>query len=354
MREESVLNLGSALTHAGVLKRLKSLAPLLGGLLALLLGAVLLQLSGANPLQAYGVMLAGAFGGGRQLTETLLRATPLLIIGLGMTIAFRCRVWNIGAEGQYYIGALCGSVVALALPDLGPGLLIPLMFMAGILGGVIWSGIAGLLHLQRGVNLIICTLMLNYIGILLVQYAARVPLQQPDGFLPESAQFSANAQIPTLLGTRLHWGVLLAFGLVGVVYILLWQTPLGLQLRAVGSRLSVARCAGINTSRSILIALMISGGLAGLAGIIEVSYTYTRLKGDISDNFGFGGILVALLGQRQPVGVVVAALLFSALMVGAQSLNVVLQIPASVAQVIQAIVVLFVLAGQAIAQRESL
>jgi general nucleoside transport system permease protein len=353
MRDEIVLELGSVAIGQRVLVRLKPLAPLLGGMLALLLGGILLLVSGANPLQAYRVMWVGAFGGGRPLTETLLRATPLLIIGLGMTIAFRCRVWNIGAEGQYYMGALGSSIVALTLPDLAGYWLIPLMLMAGVLGGAIWSGIAGLLYLKRGVNLIIGTLMLNYIGILLVQYAARVPLQQPEGFLPESAQFSVNAQISTLLGTRLHWGMVLAVLLVAAVYILLWRTPLGLQFRAVGSRLSVARCAGIDTSRSILMAMMMSGGLAGLAGTIEVSYTYTRLKGDISDNFGFSGILVALLGQLHPVGVLVAALLFSALMVGAQSLNVVLQIPSAIAQVIQAIVVLFVLAGHAISQRES-
>lgn len=319
---------------------------------ALLLGGVLITIAGANPLTAYGVIVAGAFGGFRQITETLLKATPLLMIALGLTVAFRSRVWNIGAEGQYYIGALFGSVVALRLPNLPASLLVPLMLLAGMAGGMVWSGIAGLLHLHRGMNLIICTLMLNYIGILLVQYAARVPLREPDGFLPESAQFSASAQIPTLLGTRLHLGVLLAFLLVGAVYLLLWRTPLGFQLRAVGSRLSVARCAGINTSRSILTSLMISGGLAGLAGIIEVSYTYTRLKGEISDSYGFTGILVALLGQLNPLGVLVSAVLFSALMVGAQSLNVVLQVPAAVAQVLQALIVLLVLAGNAIAQRE--
>jgi len=331
--------------------QLRVFAPWIAGLIALLIGGVLIQFSGVNPLQAYTVMFMGAFGGFRQLTETLLKATPLLIIGLGMTIAFRCRVWNIGAEGQYYIGALLGSLVALKFPDLNAIVLIPLMLIAGIIGGVIWSAIAGLLHLKRKMNLIICTLMLNYIGILFVQYAARVPLQQPDGFLPESAQFSVSAQIPTLFNTRLHIGMIVALLLVGGVYLLLWRTSLGFQLRAVGSRLSVARCVGINTDRSILTALLLSGGLAGLAGIIEVSYTYTRLKGDISDNYGFSGILVALLGQLHPIGVLIAAILFSALMVGAQSLNVVLQIPASVAEVIQALVVLFVMAGHAVSRQ---
>ncbi len=339
------------LPERSLLARLKPLAPVASLLLAIVLSSILLLLSGANPLVAYGVMLKGAFGGPRQITETLLKATPLLIIGLGMTVAFRSKVWNIGAEGQYYIGALCGSALALKLPNLSPALLIPLMLGAGILGGMLWAYIVGLFHIKRGMNLIIGTLMMNYIGILLTQYVARVPLREPNGFLPESAQFSANAQIPTLFGTRLHWGVLLAFLLVGIIYVVLWRTPLGFHLRAVGAGLSVARCAGINTNRSILTALMISGSLAGLAGIIEVSYTYSRLKGEISDSYGFAGILVALLGQLHPVGVLISSILFSALIVGAQALNVVLQIPSSAAQVLQALIVLLVLLGTAIAQR---
>lgn len=334
---------------------LKSLAPILfplaGAGLAFAIGGLLIMLTGANPFQAYQVMFLGAFGGDRQLTETILKATPLLIIGLGLTVAFRSRVWNIGAEGQYYWGALFGSIVALTFPNLTPWLLIPLMLITGFIGGVFWSGIAGFLHIQRGMNLIIVTLMLNYIAILLVQFAIRVPLRDPGGFLPESAQFSDFAQIPRLFGTRLHWGVLLALVLVVIIYILLWRTPLGFQLRAVGSRASVARYAGMKVNRSILTALMISGGLAGLAGIIEVSYSFTRLKGNISDGYGFTAILVALLGQLHPVGVLIAALLFSALTIGAESLEITLQIPVAVAQVIQALVVLFVLAGDALARR---
>lgn len=326
------------------------LAPLAGAALALVIGSLLIILAKANPLTAYWVMLTGAFGGARQWTETLLKATPLLIMGLGLTIAFRARVWNIGAEGQYYIGALCGSIVALNLPNLPALVLIPLTLTAAVLGGIFWSAIAGWLYIQRGVNLIISTLMLNYIAILLVAYAVRNPLRDPMGFLPESATLPDAAQIPTLLGSRLHWGVVLALGLVGVTYLLLWRTPLGFKLRAVGSRPSVARATGIRVTQKVLTALLISGALAGLAGMIEVSAAFTRLKGEISDNYGFSAILVALLGRLQPLGVLLAAILFSGLTIGAETLQVQLQIPVAVAQVIQALVVLFVLAGDAIAQ----
>ncbi|MEM8502542.1 MAG: ABC transporter permease [Cyanobacteria bacterium P01_D01_bin.1] len=332
---------------------LKPWAPVIGGALALILSGILIVLSGANPLEAYRVLVLGAFGGSRQITETVLKATPLLLIALGLTIAFRARVWNIGAEGQYHIGALLGGSVALLLPNLPAIVLIPLMLVAGIVGGLLWSGLAALLHLKRGVNLIICTLMLNYIGILMVQYASRVPLRDPNGFLPESARFVKAAQIPRLFSSRLHLGVLIALALVGVVYVLLWRSPLGFRLRAVGAKASVARSIGIDTSWHIMTALLLSGALAGLAGVIEVSYTYTRLRQSISDSYGFTAILIALLGQMTPIGVLVSAILFSGLVVGAQTLNVSLQIPAAVAGVLQALLVLGVLAGQSIAQRES-
>lgn len=345
--------LTSAPQNSNRLGWLKPWAPVIGGLLALVLSGLLIYLSDANPLEAYQVLVLGAFGGSRQLTETILKATPLLLIALGLTIAFQARVWNIGAEGQYHIGALLGGIVALTLPNLPAIILIPLMLLAGVVGGLLWSGLAGLLHLKRGVNLIICTLMLNYIGILMVQYAARVPLRDPDGFLPESAKFVAAAQIPRLFSSRLHLGVLIAVALVGVVSVLLWRTSLGFRLRAVGAKISVARSMGIDTSQHILTALLLSGALAGLAGVIEVSYTYTRLKPNISDGYGFTAILVTLLGQMKPLGVCTAAILFSGLVVGAQTLNVTLQIPAAVAGVLQALLVLGVLAGQAIAQRDS-
>lgn len=329
---------------------LVALAPGISVVLALAVSGILLQLSGVNPLQAYRFLVTGAFGGPRQIAETILKATPLLIIGLGIAIAFRSRVWNIGAEGQYYMGALFGSVAALQLPHWPGWVLVPLMLAMGALGGILWSGLAGLLYLRRGINLIICTLMLNYIAILLVQFATRVPLRDPDGFLPETARFVAAAQIPKLVG-RLHWGVLLALLLVGAVYLLLWRTPLGFQLRAVGMRASVARAMGISVSRSVLISLALGGGLAGLAGIIETSYIHTRLKEGISPGYGFSAILVALLGKLHPLGVLIAAVLFSALTIGAESLQVSLQVPAAVAQIIQALVVLFVISGDAIARR---
>ena len=225
------------------------------------------------------------------------------------------------------------------------------MLIGGVVGGILWAMIAGLLKVRRGMSEIISTLMLNYIAILLVQYVARGPLQQPGGYLPESAEFVEAAHMPVLLGNRIHLGVLLAVLFIPIVYALLWSTPLGFRLRAVGSRASVARYAGIRVERIILFALAFSGALAGMAGIIEVSTLHTRLKGDISVGYGFSGVLVALLGRMNPLGVVMASIFFAALTIGAQTMHVVNRLPDDLANAIQAIIVLSVLAVDALIHR---
>jgi simple sugar transport system permease protein len=323
-------------------------APVVGASIGLLIGAVLILIAGADVVTAYSTMLRGAFGGPRQVTETVLKATPLLLVGLGLTVAFRARVWNIGGEGQYYIGALFGGFIALTFPGWPRPLLLTAMLLAAALGGALWALLAGVMKVKRGVNEIISTLMLNYIAILLMEYMARGPLQEPGGYLPESAQFVRASRLPTFFDSRIHLGVLLAVLFIPIIYSLLWSTPLGFRLRAVGSRASVARYAGINVERAILFVLAFSGAIIGLAGIIEVSSLHTRLKGDISGGYGFSGILVALLGRMHPVGVAVASVLFAALIIGAQSMHVVSGLPNALADAIQAIIVLSVLATDAL------
>ena len=326
-------------------------APVAGAVAGLFIGALLIIIAGENPLAAYRTMFMGAFGGSRQITETVLKASPLLMMGLGLTVAFQARVWNIGGEGQYYMGALCGGVVALLFPGWPRPLLLTAMLLAGIIGGALWALVAGVLKVRRGMNEIISTLMLNYIAILIMQYMARGPLQEPGGYLPESAQFVPAARLPTLFGSRIHLGVVISVLFMLVVYALLWSTPLGFRLRMVGSRASVARYAGVNVERAILFAIAFSGALAGLAGIIEVSTLHTRLKADISGGYGFSGILVALLGRMHPLGVAVASVFFAALLIGAQSMKVVSGLPDALANAIQAVIVLSVLAADALARR---
>jgi simple sugar transport system permease protein len=320
-------------------------------LVGLLIGALLILLAGADVREAYTAMLRGAFGGPRQLTETVLKAAPLLLVGLGLTVAFRARVWNIGGEGQYYMGALFGGVIALTFPEWPRPLLLVIMLLAAAAGGALWAMLAGVLKVKWGVSEIISTLMLNYVAIFLMEYMARGPLQEPGGYLPESAQFIKAARMPVILGSRIHLGVVLTVLLVPVVYALLWSTPLGFRLRAVGSRASVARYAGISVNRAILFVMAFSGILIGLAGIIEVSTLHTRLKGAISGGYGFSGILVALMGRMHPVGVAVASVLFAALIIGAEAMHVVSGLPDALADAIQAVIVLSVLAVDALARR---
>jgi general nucleoside transport system permease protein len=327
-------------------------APLVGALLGLIIGAFLIALTGNDPLHTYGIMLQGAFGGSRQLTETILKTGPLLLVGLGLTAAFRARVWNIGGEGQFYMGALFGGLVALSFPQLPAIILIPLMLAAGAIGGMLWGFLPALLKVKRGMNEIISTLMLNYVAFFLMEYLVRGPLKEPGGFLPVSAQFEASARLPLILGSRIHIGIPLVILVVPAVYFLLWRTPIGFKLRAVGSKVNAARYAGIDVGRVVIFALMFSGALAGLAGIIEVSTLHTRLRGGISGGYGFSGILVALLGRMHPLGVVAAAIFFGALLIGAQSMRVILGLPPAIADVIQAVIVLSVLGVDALARRK--
>ncbi|MBN1264956.1 MAG: ABC transporter permease [Anaerolineales bacterium] len=327
------------------------LAPLFGGVVGLSLGAVLIVIAGADPLSAYSELLRGALGGKRQITETILRASPLLIMGLGMAVAFRARVWNIGGEGQFAIGALFGAFVGLTFPDFPKPLLLILMVLAGVLGGMLWAFIPGLLKVKRGMSEIITTLMLNYIALLIIEYLARGPMQDPDSYLPESAKLIKAARLPTLFDTRIHIGVVIGVLLVPVILFLLWNTPLGFRLRAVGSRQSVAKYAGINVNRTVLFAITFSGALCGLAGLIEVSTYHYRLKGSISSGYGFTAILVALLGRMHPVGVMFAAVFFAMLDVGAQSMHALYGLPITLADAIRAIIVLSVLAADSLARR---
>ncbi len=327
-------------------------APLIGVLAGLLVGAVLIWLAGDDPIAAYRVMLEGAFGGQRQITETILKAIPLLIMSLGLIVAFRSKMWNIGGEGQYFMGALAGVIVGLTFQDSLPAvILIPLMVLASMLGGALWAGIAVLLKIRFGISEIITTIMLNFIAEFFILYLAREPMKDPESFLPQTAALLGASRLPTLFGTRVHAGVIIALLLVPLVYVLLWKMPIGLRIRAIGSNQRVAKYAGMNVVLGLSFAMMFSGALAGLTGAIEVSVLHTRLQDGISGGYGFTGILVALLGRLHPVGVLIAAFFFAALSNGAQTMHSVYGLPISLAQVIQGLIVLFVLAADALARR---
>jgi len=329
-------------------------APILGIIVGLLIGALLIILAGSNPIGAYKTLFLGAFGGRRQIIATILQTVPILLIGLGLSAAFKAKVWNIGAEGQYFMGALVGGVIGLYFTNLPRPLLITAIVLGGLVGGAVYGLIPAILKIKFRMNEIISTLMLNYIAIFFMAYLTRGPLQDPNGYLPVSAQLEDVARLPRLFGTNLHIGIVIALVLVPLVYALLWSTPLGFKLRAVGERASVARYAGIHVEWMITFALVFSGALAGLAGAIEVSGVHSRLKNSISVEYGFTGILVALLGRMNPFGVAMAALFFAGLRTGVEAMHAVYKLPVALAQGIQAIIVLSVLAVDALAQRRKI
>lgn len=326
------------------------IAPLIGIIAALLVGMGLLVLVGIDPINAYKIMFNGGFGGWRQIQETILKAVPLLLVGLGSSVALRAKVWNIGGEGQFFMGALSGGVVALMLPEWPAWLLIPSILIAGFLGGSLWGAIPAWLKNTRGTSEIFTTLMLNYIALFILGYVSRGPLSDPSGYYPTSAQFVSAARLPTIF-ERIHIGVPIALILIPICYFIIWRMPLGFKLRAVGSHEKVAKASGIAPKKIITFAMMFSGGLAGLAGIIETSYLHTRLKSTISGGYGFSGILVALFSRLNPWAVAFTSFFFAGLMIGAESMQSMAQVPKALAETILALILLFVLATDVWAKR---
>jgi len=315
---------------------------------ALAVGAVLLLIVHANPFRAYEAMLFGPFSDLYGLTETAAKATPLLLVGLGIVIAFRSGILNIGAEGQMMMGALAGTVVALNLQRMPGILLLPLTLLAGFAGGAIYGAIPGSLKAYFKVNEILSTIMLNAIAQQFMVYLLRGPLIDPTeisygtGF-PQTQQLPESIWLVRLIPqTRLHLGFVIAILMAILVYIFLWRTVIGYRLRAVGAGPQAARAAGINVETGLLSAMVLSGGFAGLAGIVEVLGIHHRLLDGISAGYGFTGIVAALFGRLHPLGVIPAAFLFGALMLGADMMQRAVAIPAAIVQTIQGLMVLFV------------
>lgn len=322
-------------------------APIVAVGAAFLIGAVLIAMAGVDPLVAYQALLLGAFGNKTAIAETLLKAAPLTLAGLGIMFAFRTNTFNIGAEGQIHFGALAATVVALAFPSLPRVVMVPLLVIAAALAGGLWAAIPAYLKATRGASEIILTIMLNYVAILFVGFLLQGPLQAPGTNTPVSPFIPANAQAPIIwAGTRLHASALLAVVAAIVAYVVLWHTPIGLKMRAVGDTPGTARAVGIPVTRMIILSMAISGALAGLAGMGEITGVHQRLLSGFSPNYGTTALAVALLGRLNPLGVVLSGVFFAALRTGADTMQRWVAAPASVAYVLQGMVVLFVLAGE--------
>jgi general nucleoside transport system permease protein len=338
-----------------------ALLPVFATFAALLVGAVMLLFLKVNPLEAYKALWDGAFGTSNAFAETLVKATPLLLVALGICISFRGDVINIGGEGQMIVGAILATWVGLTFTNLPGWLVITLAMVTGFFGGAIWGGIPGFLKAYFRVNEILSTVMMNAIAVQLMNFLLRGVLIDPAqaqraSKIPQTARLLEPFHLPRLVPTRLHLGALIAVVLAVLVYILLWRTTLGYRIRAVGQNPHASRYAGINVQRYIVLALLLSGAFAGLAGATQVfGVNYRMITDGSSSGFtggaGFNGIVAALFGQLHPLWSIPASILFGALLVGANSMQRVVQVPSAFVTALNGLVVVFVVSSEIWRQR---
>jgi len=318
-------------------------------LTGLVAGAVLIWLTGGDPILAYGGLWEGSLGRAASVSETLVWATPYILAGLAVGLAFRGGLFNIGAEGQLSVGALVSAWVGFAVQGVPWPLHLPLALGAGALAGAAWAGLAGWLKARTGAHEVITTIMLNYVALLGTGYLLSGLLKDPSPFVivAQTPKVLESARIPALFADlRVHWGLVLALALAAGCWWLLFRSTIGFAIRTVGLNPSAARYAGISVSGTVVLTMALSGALAGLAGAVEVlGVNYYHTPG-FSVGYGFDSIAVALLGKSHPLGVIPAALLFGALRAGATRMQFVSQIPIDVISIVQGIILLLVAADE--------
>ena len=329
-------------------------------LLGVLVGAVLIIVSGVIgpaetfdptlPITAYSAMLQGALGGPKAIANTLNAATPLIFAGLSVAFGFRAGLFNIGANGQFLVGAFCAAIVGNAVAAPFP-MALTLALLAGGLGGALWGFIPGALKAWRGAHEVVVTIMLNSVAYLSLNLLASTVFKDPTATFPRTRDISPGAVLPIILeNTRLTGGIILAVLSAVVVWFLLFKTTVGFEIRTVGANASAARYAGIRPAFITILTMSIAGGLAGVGGSVEILGITKNYPAEYIVNFGFDGIAVALLGRAHPLGVVGSALLFGVMRAGAGSMQRATEIPVDIISIIQGVILLFV-AAQVIIQR---
>lgn len=338
----------------------KTGTPVISALLAIAVGSIIIWASGYDPLAAFAALFKGSFGSPKAVGDTLLKSTPLILTGLAVAYGFRAGLFNIGAEGQLFMGGLAATALGLALGGASWWVSVPLMLLAAMLAGAAWAFIPALLKARIGAHEVITTMMFTYIGRYFVGYLVNGPMKEP-GNIPQTPALDPAAQLPRIatlfseaareavpilnLG-RAHMGILVALIAAVVIWLILKYTTLGFENRAVGFNRWASETAGISVQWTTVKALCISGVLAGLAGATEVMGVHHRLFDQFSSGFGFTGIAVALLAKNHPLGVIPAALLFGALSAGATTMQFEAKVPQDIIQIIQALVIFFVAAEE--------
>ncbi len=314
------------------------LPPMIAIAMTVVIASLLAMLAGANPFSVLGLILKGAFGSQFAALETLNRATPLIFTGLSVAVAFRARLWNIGAEAQLYAGALITVVLGTGALPWGAGALLPTLVIGAMLAGALVLLVPALLKVRFGVDEVVTTLLFNFIFLLFVSMLLEGPLKDPMGMgWPKSERLIAEARLPRMMeGLRLHWGFGLAIIAAAVVWVIQRRTTLGYEMRAVGLNRDAARFAGIPVNRVLIKTALLSGGLAALAGFSEVAGLKGSLTLDLSPGFGYTGIIVAMLALLNPLAVVAAALFVAGIFVGADSMSRAVGVPTYLADIMLA------------------
>jgi ABC-type uncharacterized transport system permease subunit len=321
-------------------------SPLLAALLTLACGSLLFIALGQDPLITLHTLLVKPVSDLYGLGELLVKAMPILLCALGLAIAYQARIWNIGAEGQLLMGALAGSAVAVNIIEMDSRWALAWVLAAGTLGGAAWAGLTAWLRTYFNANEILTSIMLNYIALNLLLYFVHGPLKDPHGYnFPESAMFGDSARLPLLFEDgRAHAGVYFALLALVAVWVLLQRSFLGFQIKVLGLDKRAAASVGFREKRLVWLALLISGGLAGLAGVCEVTGPIGQLVPQVSPGYGYAAITVAFLGRLHPIGIVFSSLLMALLYLGGESAQMSLNLPQAITQLFQGMMLFFLLA----------
>ena len=321
--------------------------PVGAAIVSLMLAALPLALAGADVIAAFGLLWQGVFGSVFTLTETLTRAAPLILTGLAAAVAFRARLWNIGAEGQLYLGAVAAVAVGSGLIQGPPWLMIPLVLLAGALAGAMALLLPAWLKTRFGADEVVTTLLFNFVILLFVQMLLEGPMKDPMGMgWPQSSPIIDAAMLPRLVDKmRLHAGLLVGLAAALVLHLVVGRTTWGFRMRAVGENAPAARHAGISITRTLLGVALVSGALAGLAGVGEVAGLKGYLTADISPGYGYAGIVVAMLARLSPLGVVISAFFIAGVFVGADTMSRAIGVSSYLADLVVATSLLTVLVG---------
>jgi simple sugar transport system permease protein len=319
---------------------------------ALVLGGIVITFSGGNPIRSYAHIARASFGSLGVFSDTLVKATPLIMVGLACSIAFRMRLWNIGAEGQFYLGAFGASAVVLTpfLPEnTSPWIFIPVMILVGMIAGAAWGFIPGFLKARYNVNEVISTLMLNYIAVAWNNYF--IYAVWSEGGFQMSRMFQKNAWLPRLSdfadkvplfrGLTTHFGLIIGIAAAVIVWFILYRSRWGYEIRLIGDNPQAARYAGIDIPRNTILVMVVSGALAGLAGMSEITGVVHRLQGAISPGYGFTGIIIAWLAKLNPIAVIIVSILFGALILAGREIQ-----PSGIPKMIQGIILVSLIASE--------